>query len=117
MRRLVFRLERPHHEGGRQSWVGLADVWLTLRPLRGRLALRSGVAEQVATHEARLRWRDDVKAGMRFRRRSQVLEIHTVEDVGQRHRRLSCLCEERRPVETGLAPPEADNNTGTPDDD
>jgi SPP1 family predicted phage head-tail adaptor len=94
MRVQFFKLEKPVLVAGRQTWQPIRDVWLKLSPVRGRLRVRLGVQTLNATHKARLRYCADLEPGMRFRKGSQILMIHQVDNQDQRFKWQSCFCEE-----------------------
>lgn len=80
---------------GELKWVKLAEIWVSIVPRRGQFQIRAGAPTQIISHEAHMRYRKDVQAGLRLRRHVRILNIHNVEDVGARARHLICLCEEQ----------------------
>ncbi len=98
MRQHLFRLEAPHLTKGRQSWVSLGDVWLKIKPLRGRLALLAAREASVMSYDVRLRYSSRVKAGCRFVSDERVLIVENVVNIGARKNWLSCHCTETLPV-------------------
>ncbi|MBE8191067.1 MAG: phage head closure protein [Alphaproteobacteria bacterium] len=96
MRLQTYELEEAQIREGRQVWVHKTELWVRVRTLRGRLSVRSGVDESLATHEVRLRYAALVDVGMRFRNGTRVLDIHSIDNIGNHNRWLSCVCEERR---------------------
>ena len=54
----------------------------------------AGQTLESVTHSITLRHRDDVSAGMRFRRGARILGIVTVHDPDETGRYLACLARE-----------------------
>lgn len=77
------------------SWAGVADLWAALTPTGGSEGVEAGRLAGKRAYEIVLRYRDGVRPAMRFRMGARIFEILTVTDVGERHRWLRCLCEER----------------------
>ncbi len=109
MRRLEFSLDMQVITEAGFVWEEQDKLWLVLKPLSRSLAIRAGTEEQIATHKAHMHYRADIRPGMRFRRDGRILYIHTVEDIGERHRRLACLCEEYDKAEPVIIATSKDN--------
>lgn len=82
-------------------WRAVKSVWLDVAPLRMSLSYRPGPEDSLVSHQVRLRYTPDIRVGGRFRRDTRILNIHAVEDLNMRHRRLECLCEEATPTVSG----------------
>ena len=98
MRQHLFQLEAPRLTNGRQSWVSQGDVWIKIKPLRGRLAVLAARESGAMTYDVRLRYSALVKPGCRFVSNARILTIESVVDIGARQNWLSCHCTEIVPV-------------------
>jgi len=84
--------------GATVTWVTVADLWGSVRPITGDERLRADAVTGQVTHQVWIRFRDDVVPAMRFRTGARILDIVAVLDPlsrSGRRDRLQCLCEER----------------------
>lgn len=85
----------PDGTGGHaEAWVEVATVFARIEPLRVESRFAAGQFLESATHRVTLRFRNDVRSGMRFLRHGRALEIITVQDADETGRYLICLVRE-----------------------
>ena len=88
-------METADDMGGRSlTFESIAAVWSDLRALSAKHDFQAGRSEQRTTHRVTLRWRNDVKPGMRLRDGDRVFNIRAVSDLDEGGAHLECLCEE-----------------------
>ena len=67
------------------GWIDFAQVWGNIRHLRGVEAIKSGAITSVVSASIRIRFRNDINAGMRVLAGSVVYEIKAVlPEMGRR---------------------------------
>lgn len=96
--RLVLEeLQRePDGAGGFiESWVAVAELSASIRPLSGGESVEADRIAGRLTHEIVLRHRDGVAPAMRFRKGARLFQIASVVNLDERNLWLSCQCEER----------------------
>lgn len=81
--------------GASVTWSLVAEVWAALTPLSGREGVEADGLQGRVTHEIVLRHRAGISPRQRFRMGARVFDIKAVIDIGERHRFLRCLTEER----------------------
>lgn len=74
------------------SFVTVADVWAQISPVSADAASRAATFNNDITHVITVRWRNDLAAGMRFRKGARVFEIRAVHDPDETARFLQCHC-------------------------
>lgn len=91
-------IETPDALGGViRSFAPRATLWAALEPLSGGETAEADQPLGRAKYRVRLRWRNDVTAGMRIRAGARWLDIETVQDPDGRRREIWCLCVEAGP--------------------
>ncbi|MEP5453666.1 head-tail adaptor protein [Roseibium sp.] len=70
------------------------DDFAQIKPLRHSEALRGGRLEGIATHQLRLRYRDDVAGGWRILSGPRAFRILSTTVADDRSREITCLAEE-----------------------
>lgn len=80
--------------GGSVDWSAVATVWAKIEPLSAFQRLKAEQLESCVTHQVSIRYRTDVKTGMRIAYDGRYLAIKTVIDDGERGRWLVLSCEE-----------------------
>lgn len=83
--------------GHAASWVEVAVLFARLEPVSAQSGFGADQTIETMTHRVTLRFRDDVRSGMRFRKQARLFEILTVHDSDETRRYLVC-----RTRETGL---------------
>ncbi len=89
-------LETADGGGGvTRNWGLVAELWGAVRPVSGSETVEADGLKGRVSHEIWLRYHTGVAPEMRFALGARVFEIRAVLDVGERHRFLRCLAEER----------------------
>lgn len=81
--------------GASVAWETVAEVWAAVRATSGGEGLALDRVAGHVRHEVFVRYRDDVKAEMRFREGTRIYDILAVYDPDRHRRWLKCLVEER----------------------
>ncbi|MCH9806764.1 MAG: phage head closure protein [Alphaproteobacteria bacterium] len=81
--------------GADETWVLVANVWASLRPLSGNERLEADAVAGTVSHEVVMRYRDGLGGEQRLRLGDRLFDLRAVMDVDERHRYLRCLVEER----------------------
>lgn len=76
------------------SWTLVDTVWGKLDPLSGRELIQYKQNFPTAQYAVRIRYRAKMNTNMRLRYRSRNLDIHYIEDIGNRHEELKIICED-----------------------
>ncbi len=79
------------------NWVEVAALFVRLEPVAAQSGFGADQTLETTTHRVTLRFRGDVRSGMRFRKQARLFEILTVHDPDETQRYLVC-----RTRETGL---------------
>ena len=88
-------VETPDGAGGFTIvWNALATVWARLEPLNPETEVWAGRAPSEQTHRVTLRYRTDVRQGMRFRKLTRLFPILSVQDADETGRYLICRTRE-----------------------
>jgi len=92
-------LERPVEvadgQGGTDvSFEAVASLWARIEPLGETSEERAGSDLVTLTHRVWLRFRADIRSGMRLRKGERVFVIRSLRDPDDGGRYLVCLCEE-----------------------
>lgn len=91
----IYHLERAVADAGSVRWRPLAQIWVLMRPLRGRPQLQRGEPQIILSHRAQMRRHAELEVGMRLQRAGRSFLIHFAEPMGRREGWISCLCEEQ----------------------
>jgi SPP1 family predicted phage head-tail adaptor len=95
---LEVRSEAPDGQGGAaESWNFLRSLWAAIEPVSDASYERASAEGVTITHRVWLAYRNDIAAGMRFRKDWRVLAIRTVMDPDETRRFIVCRCEEESP--------------------
>jgi SPP1 family predicted phage head-tail adaptor len=87
----------PDGQGGATvSFVSVASLWARLEPVSEIREEQAGAEVFTLTHRIWLRFRDDIRAGMRLRKGARLFTIGAWRDPDERGNYLVCLCEEER---------------------
>ena len=81
--------------GADETWVLVAEVWASLRPLAGNERIEADAIAGTVTHEVVMRYRAGLGGGQRLRLGDRLFDLRAVLDVEERKRFLRCLVEER----------------------
>ena len=73
-----------------EGWLPLFDVWAKILPLTSRQQHDGSALVDHTSHNIYLRYRNDIKSGMRFRLLSRIFNIITVRDPDETSRYLHC---------------------------
>ena len=98
--RVTLQQESRVADGGggfSNTWTNLASsptVWARIEPLRGREVLQAMQLQSPVTHRVTLRYRGDVRAGMRLVAGARAFNIRAAINLEERGRWLELLCEE-----------------------
>lgn len=79
--------------GTRKNWYDVDPIWAEVRGLSGRAFLSASAEQAEITCEILMRYRPDVKSGMRLVRGDEVYTIVTPLPDPKR-RQLLCMCSE-----------------------
>ncbi|WP_296064543.1 phage head closure protein [uncultured Agrobacterium sp.] len=92
---LDVRTETPDGQGGAaQSWNFLLSLWAAIEPVSETSHERASAEGVTITHRVWLVYREDIAAGMRFRKGRRSLAIRAVMDPDETRRFIVCRCEE-----------------------
>lgn len=95
--RLVLQEEvvAPDEAGGQvRNWQDVATVWAAIEALQGTERLEAMRVQAQVTHRITLRYRQDIRPGMRILRAGRPFNLRTVVDPDGRRRFLNILAEE-----------------------
>ncbi|MBD8874855.1 head-tail adaptor protein [Roseibium polysiphoniae] len=97
--RTPVALEQPVHTAAADGSASLVylfagDDFAQIKPLRQSETLRSGRLEGIATHQLRLRYRDDLAGGWRVLCGPRAFRILSTTAADDRSREIICLAEE-----------------------
>ncbi|MDM9629075.1 phage head closure protein [Rhizobium sp. S152] len=88
-------VETPDGQGGATvSFTEIASLWARIEPVSELSEEQAGSDVFTLTHRIWLRFRDDIKSGMRLRKGARVFAIGAWRDPDERGNYLVCLCEE-----------------------
>lgn len=74
------------------EWTTLAEVWMSIEPLRGRELFAAQEHHSETEVRIRIRYRDDVTARARVLHDSKYYSVLAVVDAELRHRELELMC-------------------------
>ncbi len=80
--------------GAKPHWRPVASVWGAIRPVAEKTILRAEKLSATVTHRITLRYRHDLRAGMRFTQGRRVFTIEVLFDPDEKTRKLVCLVRE-----------------------
>lgn len=72
----------------------IASLWCNITPFSGDERFTTGRVEEVVSHHITIRWRDDIKAPMRFYLGARMFDVVAIADLDSRRRRMMVLVEE-----------------------
>lgn len=75
------------------SWADVATVWAELSPISNKQVTAADVRGRI-THEIIMRYRDDIKTGMRFLLGSRIFTIRFVSVSDEKNQWLDIMAEE-----------------------
>ena len=75
-------------------WDELAEVWAAMEPLTGREFWAQQQVQSEITVRIRIRYRDDIVAGMRVVYNQAIYMIKNVIDPLEKHEELHLMCSE-----------------------
>jgi SPP1 family predicted phage head-tail adaptor len=88
-------VETPDGAGGfTTDWTVLATIWARLEPLDPAREAWAGRDAAEQTHRITIRFRNDVKQGMRLRKLTRLFPILSVRDADETGRFLVCRTQE-----------------------
>lgn len=86
----------PDGAGGHtESWSEVATLFARVEPVSATSRFGADQTLESVTHRVTVRYRADLKSGMRFRRLSRIFEIMTVHDPDETGRYLVCRTREQ----------------------
>jgi SPP1 family predicted phage head-tail adaptor len=95
---LETAVETPDGQGGATVvFEAEAAVWALIEPVSYAVEEKAGEETFTLTHRIWLRWRGDVRAGMRLRKGTRIFWIGATQDPDETQRYLICHCEEKGP--------------------
>lgn len=74
-----------------EAWADYASVWANIRFLSGTESIKAGADVSVVRASIRIRWREDVTAGMRVVAGAQTFDVEAVL-YGQRREYVDLAC-------------------------
>jgi SPP1 family predicted phage head-tail adaptor len=87
--------ETPDGQGGTTvAFQPVASLWARIEPVAETREERAGSEVFTLTHRIWLRFRSDVRPGMRLRKGARLFAIGAWRDPDETGRYLVCLCEE-----------------------
>lgn len=88
-------VETPDGQGGATlAYEAVASLWARIELVAETREERAGADVFTLTHRIWLRFRSDVRAGMRLRKGGRIFAIGAWRDPDETGRYLVCLCEE-----------------------
>jgi len=80
-----------------QGFVAVASLWARIEPVAMAKEERADAAVFTVTHRIWIRFRDDIEAGMRFRKGGRIFTVRAFYDPDETRRYVVCRCVEERP--------------------
>lgn len=74
-----------------EAWADYASVWANIRFLSGTESIKAGADTSIVKASIRIRWRQDVTAGMRVIAGAQTFDVEAVL-YGQRREYVDLAC-------------------------
>jgi SPP1 family predicted phage head-tail adaptor len=85
----------PDGMGGHtETWAEVATVFARIEPVSASARFGAGQTLEEVTHRITLRYRADLRSGMRLRRGARFFEIVTAHDPDETQRYLVCRARE-----------------------
>jgi SPP1 family predicted phage head-tail adaptor len=85
----------PDGAGGHSEvWSEVSLVFGLVEPVSAASTFGAGQTLETVTHRVTIRYRPDVRSGMRFRRQARIFAILTVHDPDESGRYLVCRARE-----------------------
>lgn len=81
--------------GHAETWQEVGTVFARVEPISAQNVFGAGQAHETVTHRVTLRFRGDVRSGMRFLKNGRALEIVNVHDADETGRYLVCRVREK----------------------
>jgi len=81
--------------GHTESWSEATKVLGRIEPVGAATRFAADQSEETVTHRITLRWRDDLRSGMRLVRDGRSFEVLTVHDPDETGRYLECRTREK----------------------
>lgn len=97
--RLRLMLEKAEEQddqagGFSRAWQSVATLWASVQPRQAyEIATSSHLTDEIS-HMVTVRWRGDIKAGMRLRKGKRIFSILSVRDPHETRFWLICACRE-----------------------
>lgn len=88
------RITRDETGGHVESWEEVAVIFALLEPMRANHRFGADQRLETLTHRITLRYRADLKSGMRLRKRDRIFNILTVHDPDESARYMVCKASE-----------------------
>ena len=76
------------------GFAPVTSLWARIEPVSVNEEERADANVFTVTHRIWIRFRDDVQAGMRFRKGARVFTVRAFHDPGETRRYLVCRCTE-----------------------
>ncbi|MGE0280226.1 MAG: phage head closure protein [Rhizobiaceae bacterium] len=80
--------------GFSETWVEMATLFGQIEPIAAREVFGAGQTLETVTHRITVRWRHDLKSGMRLSRLGRSFDVLTVHDPDETGRYLACRVRE-----------------------
>ena len=80
--------------GFSETWVEIATLFAQIEPITARDVFGADQTLETVTHRVTVRWRTDLKSGMRFTKPGRSFDILTVHDPDDTGRYLICRVKE-----------------------
>lgn len=80
--------------GSIEQWQETAILWAHIEPVGAATMFYGGQSLAEVTHRITLRWRDDLKSGMRLRKGARIFRLMTIHDPDETGRYLVCRVRE-----------------------
>ena len=80
------------------SWSDIASLWARVRPAGGGVEMLADRRTAVNGYEVTVRWRDGLSPAQRIVWRGRFLEIVSIGNLDERHRRVTLGCRDLGPL-------------------
>lgn len=77
-----------------EQWNEIANLWGKIEPVRAQAVQFAGQALNMITHRITVRYREDLRNGMRLQKNSRIFTVITSHDPDETGRYLICLAKE-----------------------
>jgi SPP1 family predicted phage head-tail adaptor len=95
--RLILQQNQPNtgSYGERlPDWVSLSTIWGAVNPVSARQFIEQQRDQAEITHKVKIRFRSDIKSGMRLLFGTRILHIEGVLNTDEANRELLLMCRE-----------------------